>query len=132
MPANAIGPFTMLRIDGSLEMVQPNFDIEVRAGVDGQAVYRTGWRAEPIRLMSAVDVLNQGQAEVEYEGYITKLGEAHKIWQAWVTPWNTKFLLLHVTKVRIQNHLFAVGGIRNGATTLVCAWDVLPVEDVVT
>ncbi len=130
MAANAIGPQVFIRVDGSLESPQQNFDIEVRAGVDGQAVYQTGKRSEPIRLVTAVDVANQGQAEVFYEQYMKLVGTIQTIWQAAVTPFNTRYLILHVTKLRIQNHLFAVGGLRNGATSLTCAWDVLPVENV--
>jgi len=133
MPAgNWIGPFQVIRLEGWLEMPQRNFDIETRAGVNGQAVYQTGRRSDAIRLLSVVDVLNQAFAELLYESYVARVGEIHQIWQMSVTPWNTKYMILHVHKMRIQNHIFAIGGLNNGATTLACMWDVLPVEEVAT
>jgi hypothetical protein len=126
--ANFIGPFPFLRIDGEIAIPLEQHVIETRAGIDGSAVWATGSRAEPRRLMTTVDVANEATAWNLYRQYTGLIRYTVKIMRNDVSWPNYTYLVLRVEKREVRNHLAAVGGLFGGATLLICTWDVLPMD----
>jgi len=125
--ANLIGNFGFIRIDGELQLPRQRHSLETRAGVDGTAVWKTGTRADPQRLVTVVDTLNEGAATLLYRMYVDETSRLVRIEVNGVSWTYVDYLILNVEKLRIRNHLAAVGGLFGGYTLLTCAWDVLPV-----
>lgn len=125
--ANLIGNFAFIRIDGELQLPRQRHALETRAGVDGTAVWKTGTRADPQRLVTVVDQLSEGQATLTYRNYVEEIDQFVRIEINGVSWSYVDYLILNVEKLRIRNHLAAVGGLYGGYTLLMCGWDVLPV-----
>lgn len=118
----------MIRVDGELSVPIEQFDLEVRAGVNGTSVYKTGTRSDPIRFLSTVDVITWESGEQLYLDYTQIIGQRVEVVRNGITWKTVDFLVLSIRKLRLQNNLFAVGGLRNGIARLTCGWDMLPLE----
>ena len=124
--ANFIGPYPFLRIEGNLAVPLQQHAIEVRAGVDGESVWATGERADPVRLLTIVDMPSEAFAWVLYRQYANLIRSSVRIERNGVWWPDVNYLVLRVEKVEVRNHLAAVGGIYGGYSLLICTWDVLP------
>jgi len=128
MPRNAIGQFEFIRLDGALEMPLEEYAVESRAGIDGYAIYETGKRGVPMRVVSLVDCPNWSYAQMLYESYTTQIGNIVMAWQNYVTPSITVYFIQRVNLLSIQNNLFGIGGLVGGATVLRCGWELIPLR----
>ena len=125
MSINLIGSYQFLRIDGRIRRPLEQHLLEARAGVDGVALWATGERAEPQRLLTLVDVPHEPFAWALYLQYTNLIRSAVKITINNVSWNDVRYDVLKVEMVDVMNTLGAVGGLYGGRTLLRCSWDVI-------
>jgi len=131
-PQNKIGPHAFIRIAGPLEGAVRQVEILRRSGVDGVALWDTGERGRPVRVVAEVDVQDRITAELKMQEFREMIGTdpVEVIWNdiPFTAVAQVKFSVLDVRKVRSFRILTSSGGLVAGAQAfLISQWVLIPI-----
>ena len=132
MIRNQIGEFEFISLSRAISGVVQQTSREVRPGVKGVTLWKTGKRAEPFALMSQVDAADIDAAEDLLHQYEDLVGES-----AVPVNWNGKNLaprlvvVLNVEPVEegIFGTLIGIGGLLGNSNGFCrCVWTLQPID----
>ncbi len=132
MIRNSIGEFEFISLSRAISGVVQQVAREVRPGVKGVTLWKTGKRAEPFSLMSEVDTADVDTAEDLLHQYEELVGESSVL-----VTWNGKNLaprrvvVLNVEPVEggIFQTLIGIGGLRGNSNGFCrCIWTLQPID----
>ena len=135
MADNSIGNFLFVSLHG--EVVAPRQQIgrpQVRPGVDGVGLAKTGVRGQPFRLRSMVDQPDRDTAHDVFTQYQDSIGsDPVALVQSdydYDGQEDFKVAVLGVRRVQLQDVLTAVGGLNQPSQAkLVCEWTLIAVAN---
>lgn len=128
-----IGDFTFLKLSGHPLQPKAEWDLEVRPGVDGIGLWRTGIRGEPFQIWSLVFTYNLETAQALYNAYVahTNVSSGLVVRRAGLDN-ACRYKVLDVKPVegsprRIVGY---VGGDNQTYfAELICVWTLLPLDE---
>lgn len=132
MIKNKIGDFEFIALSRAISGPVQQLAREVRPGVAGVTLWKTGKRAEPFGLMSEVDVADIDAAEDLLHQYEAIVGESTQL-----VTWNGKNLAPRRVVVMnvepIENGIFAtllgIGGVLGNSNAFCrCLWTLQPID----
>lgn len=126
-----IGPFFFLDIKGAPEFTGPQLELIVRPGVDGTAVFYTGYRGIPFTVRTTVDTANLAAALNGYDAYrgLKGANPVVMIWQG-LPIVGQLFQVLDVRHAPGSPRAFlnsTLGLNPPSRGWLSCEWDLLPI-----
>lgn len=110
---DAIGANLFLRLEGTLESVQPTYERVDRPGIDGMAYRALGNKAKEFQLTSLVDVDTMANAALIEAGYLGATGGVTSVVKGGVTYGN--MLVLNVGGFEKTYTAIAAGGLSSGS-----------------
>lgn len=118
--------FPFLTIQGALVPSQPTADREVRPGVDGIGLWKTGNRGQPFQIETSLDCVSLAAAGTAYVAYLTAIHTKKDLYYCGLL-WGT--VVIHaVTLVGFRTFEAGVGGVQgfSGAagTLLTAQWTI--------
>ena len=102
--------FPFLTLQNGLTPSAPEFEREVRPGVDGIGIWLTGSRGEPFQISTSLDCVNVAAAQSAFAAYLAAIATKKDLYYAGAL-WGT--VLIHkVSLQQIRKLSAAVGGVQ--------------------
>lgn len=140
MAVSGIGDEAFIRLSntndptGAPEIPQEFTACEMREGVSGVAVVKLGTKCEPFQMESCADVATLADAEQKRATYNSYVGEIKNlVWNGrnYTSDHNCRYVVLHVSNIRIKRCAVAVGGLLGSGSTrflVYATWDLVAQE----
>jgi hypothetical protein len=131
MIRNLIGDFPFIHLTRAIGGVAEQLVREVRPGVKGVTLWRTGKRAEPFALVSVVDTADCDAAEDLLHQYEDLVGQnpVPVTWEGKLLPFRVVVLHVEPLEEGIHQTLIGVGGVRGTSNGLCrCVWHLQPID----
>lgn len=131
MIRNQIGEFTFINLSRAISGPAEQLTREVRSGVKGVTLWRTGKRANPINLVSVVDVADIDSAEDLVHQYEALVGSdpVNVVWNGKKLAYKVVVMAVEPLDEGVHATLIGIGGTRGSSNAMCyCMWTLQPID----
>lgn len=127
MSLNTIGDAVFFTMTGPLEAAAQQVEVEARAGIDGNAVWQTGLRGEPVEVTTTIDLVGDLSTAQNVMNFYRAMKGGGPFPVIRADQYLGLVIVLDVKSGGAELMVSALGGVNGGNVMLSAKWSLLPV-----